>query len=163
MKIFHKHFNNKIVEPFIIFEDDVKKYRDLPEFLQVPNNTDLLYLSKCGLIKDDNRIYYNCIKYDIIDKVLIRIYNMLSTNGILIYSLKGLLTFYHTNLESYKDNIVWDIYLTKMQPYLNVYALKIPLVYQYGEIGGLEEDTKIEYNDNTAITYPDDWKEKKIY
>jgi hypothetical protein len=44
----------KPFQPFAIFEDDVKKYRDFPQTLEVPANTDILYigLSSCGMNHD---------------------------------------------------------------------------------------------------------------
>jgi hypothetical protein len=31
-------------KPFVIFEDDVKKYRKFPDFVDIPNNCDLFYI-----------------------------------------------------------------------------------------------------------------------
>ena len=62
--------------------------------------------------------------------------------------------------ESYFKNIIWDIYTAQIQPYLNVYALKKPLVYQYEEIGGQEKATKINYIDKADIPISKEWINK---
>ena len=70
---------------------------------------------------------------------------MLSLHGILVCSIRGLLSLQKCFMESYFTNKAWDIFIAQIQPYLNVYALKIPLVYQYLKLGGEEKSTKIEY------------------
>ena len=62
--------------------------------------------------------------------------------------------------ESYFKNTIWDIFTAQIQPYLNVYALKKPLVYQYGKIGGQEKYTKINYIDKADIPIPNKWINK---
>ena len=57
-------------------------------------------------------------------------------------------------------NIIWDIYTAQIQPYLNVYALKKPLVYQYKKIGGDEKPTKINYIDKADIPISKKWINK---
>ena len=52
-----------------------------------------------------------------------------------------------------------DIYTAQLQPYYNFYALRAPLVYQYGLIGGQEGPTKIEFN-NERTDIPDYWINK---
>ena len=63
-------------------------------------------------------------------------------------------------LEGYYKNTIWDIYTAQIQPYLNVYALKNPLVYQYEKIGGVEEHTKINYIDTEEKALPPTWINK---
>lgn len=69
------------------------------------------------------------------------LYIGLSNWGMIICSIRGLLNIQKCMFEEYFNNKVWDYYTALIQPYLNVYALKEPLVYQYGEIGGEEKDT----------------------
>lgn len=57
-------------------------------------------------------------------------------------------------------NIIWDIFTAQIHPFYNVYAMKIPLVYQYGEIGGQERQTKIEYNNNFDKNIDMEWINK---
>ena len=148
-------------QPFVIFEDDVKKYRDFPEFIDIPENSDLLYLglSLWGM-KNNNKADPNCVCYKNIDSYdhIIRIYNMLSLHGIMICSLRGLLTLQKCLLEDFYKCQGWDISIAQAQPYLNVYALKEPLVYQFGEIGGIEKPTKINYKQLQEKSLPEKWK-----
>ena len=57
-------------------------------------------------------------------------------------------------MESYFKNKPSDIFYANMQPYINVYALKNPLVYQYSKIGGQEKGTKINYIDTDKKFIP---------
>ena len=54
-------------------------------------------------------------------------------------------------LEAYYENINWDIYLSNIQPHINAYALRVPLVYQYQGLNGMEEDTFTEFNLKNSI------------
>lgn len=69
---------------------------------------------------------------------------MLAIHGMIVCSMRGLLTLQKCMFESYFKNIICDIYTAQIQPYLNIYSLKKPLVYQYGKIGGQESPTKID-------------------
>jgi hypothetical protein len=150
---------NKPFQPFVIFEDDVKKYNDFPANIEIPDDTDILYigLSKCGR-KKQKHCSTVCSKN--INDNIIRIYNMLSLHGIIVCSIRGLLTLQKCFLESYFKNIIWDTYTAQIQPYLNIYALKKPLVYQFGEIGGQEKPTKINYIDKSDIPISNEWINK---
>jgi len=88
---------------------------------------------------------------------------MLATHGMIICSIRGLLAFQKCLLEDYFTNRAWDISIANMQPYLNVYALKIPLVYQFGELGGGENEnnTKFSINGNEAKEIPKEWINKR--
>ena len=85
---------------------------------------------------------------------------MLASHGIIVCSMRGLLTMQKCMFESFFKNVAWDIYLAQIQPYLNVYALKKPLVYQYMKIGGQEKETKIDYINKTDIEIPNEWIDK---
>ena len=124
--------NNKPFQPFAILEDDVKKNCDFPSDIEIPDDTDILYigLSRCGM--NNNEAGTVCFKN--INDNIIKIYNMLSLHGIIICSMRGLLSIQKCMLEGYFKNIIWDIFTAQIQPYLNVYALKNPLVYQYEKI-----------------------------
>ena len=127
--------------------------------IDIPDDTDILYigLSRCGM---NNRTAKNDVRFININEDLIRIYNMLSLHGIIICSIRGLLMIQKCMLEGYYKNTIWDIYTAQMQPYLNVYALKNPLVYQYEDIGGVEEHTKLTYMDMENREMPQNWINK---
>ena len=153
---------NKPFQPFAIFEDDVKKFRDFPLDIEIPDDTDILYigLSICGINNSTPEGQYTTVCSNNINDDIIRVHNMLSLHGIIVCSIRGLLTLQKCMLESYFTNTIWDIYTAQIQPYLNVYALKNPLVYQYGKIGGCECATKIDYVDKENIPIPKEWINK---
>lgn len=72
-------------------------YREFPESVFIPINTDILYigLSSWGIDQNDigrpDLAYYTKLT-DSNYTHLVKIYNMLSTHGLLICSLKGLFT-----------------------------------------------------------------------
>ena len=150
---------NKPFQPFVIFEDDVKKYNDFPANIEIPDDTDILYigLSNCGMEK---KKHCNTVCSKNINDNIIKVYNMLSLHGIIVCSIRGLLSLQKCFLESYFKNKIWDIYTAQIQPYLNVYALKKPLVYQFREIGGQEKLTKINYIDKPDIPISNEWINK---
>jgi hypothetical protein len=147
--------NNKPFQPFAILEDDVKKNCDFPSDIEIPDDTDILYigLSRCGM----NNHEAGTVCFKNINDNIIKIYNMLSLHGIIICSMRGLLSIQKCMLEGYFKNIIWDIFTAQIQPYLNVYALKNPLVYQYEKIGGHEEETRIDYIDKADVSIPKEW------
>lgn len=152
----------KPFKPFVILEDDIKKADDFPEHIEIPENTDILYigLSSWGMT-DKNYGINNSVCYTNIDDNIIRIYNMLSSHGFIICSLRGLLSVQKCMMEVFINSDPWDIFLARLQPHLNVYALKNPLVYQYGEIGGQEYYTKISYTTSDKHI-PKEWIKHNI-
>lgn len=143
--------------PFAILEDDIKKYREIPENISIPNDADILYvgLSIFGLGPQSNTI--NTLYINDIDEEIIKVYNILSSHSIIICSIRGLLTYQKSLIESFYKEKPWDNLYASMQPYLNVYALKEPLFYQYGNIGGVDLATKFHFKNN-KITM-----EEKLY
>lgn len=131
-------------KPFILLEDDSKR-NIRPDYLDIPDNSDWLYvgITKCGLTK--NRGWNNSVNYNIIDDTYIRVFNMLSTHGMMICSIRGANLLKEMLLDSYKTNTPIDILFAEMQKNINAYALRKPLVYQYKLIGGCEFETNIEY------------------
>ena len=150
-------------QPFVIFEDDVKKYRKFQDFIEIPDNCDLFYigLSQWGMTDAkngvNNSVCYNDIDYN---NDIIRILNMLSTHCIIICSLRGMLSLQKCLLEDFYKCQGWDRSICYIQSYLNVYALKEPLVYQYGKLGGEELYTKINFEKLKKKSLPEKWKNK---
>ena len=133
-------------QPFVILEDDVSFYREFPEYLEVPNDADLVHIGISKAAMGENRWCYNLYADDVNDD-LIRVFNMLSSHGIMICTALGASTFQKCMMESFFTNVPWDIHASNMQPFYNVYALKKPLVYQDLEYGGQEGQTKCELTD----------------
>ena len=145
----------KPFQPFAIFEDDVKHFRDFPSGIDIPDDADILYigLTNWGTNGTDFMASPDSVLYDDIDDHLIKVYNMCATHGLIVCSAGGLLAIQKCMMESYFLNIGWDIHLSQIQPYYNVYALKHPLVYQYAPLGGYEIETKIQYDTECFTKY----------
>ena len=133
---------NKQFQPFIMYEDDCSKFREFPECIEIPDNADFCYIgiSECSM-KDSNSIqdafYYKNVNSDVV-----RIYNMLAMHGIMVCSAAGALAIQKSILECFFEDIAWDVCVAQIQYYYNVYALRIPLVYQDSKYGGQELKTK---------------------
>lgn len=147
--------------PFGLLEDDVNKYRDFPDFIDIPDNTDILYIGTSIYGYNHSIKWANLNVFtESIDKRkdIYKINNMLSTHGFIITSKQGL----HYCIKSMEiakhNNIHYDIILAGMQNHYNVYCLKTPLVYQDGKVGGSEDATKRELKLNLLnVKIPDNY------
>lgn len=135
---------NQPFKPFVILEDDIKKCKELPKNIDIPDDTDWLYVgvSQCGLNSFGNDNSWQWIKN--VDDTVCKIYHMLGTHAIMICSVRGLLAYQRAMSNAHYRNIDWDKPLAAQQHLLNVYALKNPLFYQYAKLGGLEHDTNFQ-------------------
>lgn len=143
--------NQKINEgfkPFVIIEDDVSIYDNIPNFLDIPDDSDFLYIgiSRKGLVVNKNCGLRNNIYADDINENIVRIYNMLGTHAIMICSAAGGAAYQRSNMENYFKTQAWDLYLAKLQPHYKFYALRKPIFYQDKKYGGYEELTKYVLN-----------------
>ena len=149
--------------PFVLFEDDIKKFRDIPDKIEIPDDADLLYvgLSRWGMTDEPFGVQ-GAICFTNVDDFpqLIKVKNMLSTHGFIVCSIRGLLTLQKCLFEDYYKNRGYDMVLAYIQPYINAYALRNPLVYQYYPIGGQEIATKIKINSNIERDIPEKWLNK---
>lgn len=142
---------NKFV-PFGLLEDDVSKYREFPDNIEIPNNTDILYIGTSTYGYNHSIKWgsnFNVYTESINDRTdIYKINNMLSTHGFIIISKRGLEYCKKCMNISIQKNIPYDNYFAGLQSHYNVYCLKTPLVYQDGKVGGCEEATKRELNLN---------------
>lgn len=134
-------------QPFVLFEDDISKYKEFPEYLSIPEDCDILYigLSLCGLKNDQGwqpKLWTEEVKDN---NEILRIYNMLSGHGIMVCSPSGALALQKAVLEGYFSHKTWDVFMAAIQPFYNVYALKEPLVYQDISLGGIESKTRVSF------------------
>lgn len=148
-------------QPFVILEDDVKCYREMPAALELPDDCDLCYLglSEWGLTDQPNGVCHSVCCTEVNDD-LVRVYNMLSTHGLLVGSIRGLLALQKCLVDDYYKHQGWDRSLAQMQPYIHAYALKVPLVYQYGPLGG-EDNERATHITHTRFLHqplPEAWK-----
>lgn len=134
--------NTRPFQPFVMLEDDASKYREFPEYIDIPIDADIVYLGlhSWGYSKDEA---INTIFADDVDNDLMRVKNLLALHGVMICSAAGGAVFERCMTESYYRDKPWDIPITHAQPFYKVYALKTPLVYQDYEYGGKESVTKI--------------------
>ena len=149
--------------PFVILEDDAKKHRDMPEALSVPDDTDICYigLSEWGMTDQPNGSKGTVCFSEVegCDEV-IRIYNMLSTHGLMLCSVRGLLALQKCLVEDFYKKRGWDRSLAQVQPHLRVYALKTPLVYQCAALGGVENErsTRVTHRSLRRRELPASWR-----
>lgn len=154
----------KPFQPFMIFEDDVTKFREFPKMIDIPDDTDILYTGISGWGMTDKQANIDVVCIEFVDNYpeIVRIKNMLSGHGILVCSIRGMLSLQKCRMEAYFKNIKvgegGDIFFAHIQPYLKVYALKRPLVYQYGRIGGQERHTKITFDEEKNSPMNPNWK-----
>lgn len=133
---------NKPFQPFVMLEDDASKYRQFPEYIDIPMDADIVYLGlhSWGYSKDEP---INIIYSEHVDKNLMRVKNLLALHAVMICSAAGGALMQRCMTESFYRDKPWDIPITLSQPFYHVYALKIPLVYQDKKYGGKENVTKI--------------------
>lgn len=147
----------KPFQPFIILEDDASKYRSFPDYLDIPFNADLVYLGLTvyGWGHKINRAMRLVYSEDY-NADYIKVNNMLATHAIMVCSPAGAAMITKCMMDSYYKNEPWDISLASSQPFYNIYALKIPLVYQDEKYGGREKSTKITVANNWFKKIPND-------
>jgi hypothetical protein len=135
---------NKPFRPFIMYEDDCSKYRQYPEYIELPDNSDICYigLSTYSITTGNNVVTHTFLNQ--INNDVVRIYNMLATHGILVTSAAGASAMQKSLIDAYymNDIVAWDIPIASIQSYYNVYALKTPLVFQDSKYGGFEDATR---------------------
>ena len=68
---------------------------------------------------------------------------MLKTHGVMVCSPQAVEILLQCMKVGYNTGKVWDIFTAMIQPYYNVYALTVPLVYQDKNYQGNETGSKI--------------------
>lgn len=148
---------NKPFQPFVILEDDAAICEKIQDLIDIPNNCDLFYLGTSGYTLDSNTFHTTFKKphFKNINSEIIQLYNMLSGHAIMICSIRGLLAYQKCMFESFYRNIPSDNTLAHIQPYLNVYAFKKPIIYQGGPRGAGRENTDIKIDEKKDNIIPD--------
>jgi hypothetical protein len=147
-------------QPFVMYEDDCSKDGDFPESIEIPDDTDWLYIGLSRSSWDGKiDIYQNF--YKIIDDKVVRIYNMLGMHGIIVCSAAGALAIQKGVMEAYYQNYAWDIWVAELQSYYNVYALKTPLVYQDSKYAGHEGHTRFKITSEIDNPLPPEYVNTK--
>ena len=137
--------NSKPFQPFVILEDDVSFYREMPKEIDIPNDADLFYLGLSQLAMNDGKAIDN-ISAQQIDENVYQIFNMLSGHAIMICSPLGASAYQKAMIDGFYQEKIWDVFAAEMQVNYNVYALKKPLFLQDLKLGGREAATNFELN-----------------
>jgi hypothetical protein len=147
-KALQEQDRTKPFKPFIIIEDDVSFFHKR-ETIETPNDTDILYIGISAWGSNEIANTSKLCSFRINDEIS-RIYNMLSTHGLMICSAVGANILQKCIMEAYYKDNFYDLPLSKIQPFYNIYCLNKPLVFQDAIYGGHEEHTKItlDTNDN---------------
>ena len=127
----HYEILNKAEVPFIILEDDCTLNKEVPEFIEVPDNADSLYLgiSHWGRYLNHSGPY---VHYSKVNDNIVRVHNMLATHAILYlsqeYANMCKRISYHFGYEV--ENHL-DIGFAEVHKFFNVYSFDEPLFRQY--------------------------------
>ena len=118
---------NEPFQPFILLEDDVSLSETLSDNIEIPDDADIIYIGvSCGGLGKNARYTKGVPLYAInYNEKYIRVYNMLSTHGMLISSIQGLFILQQCLMEDYMYDRHYDLSICQIQPYYNIYALKI--------------------------------------
>lgn len=118
--------------PFIVFEDDIELNGYFDPIIELPDDTDALYLGLSRFSLINGRTDRNLIA-ERVDEDIYRIYNMLAAHAIL-YVNKEYYKFLGKAIQAMLDvNRNQDNARAETMKYFNVYALNTPLFYQGGK------------------------------
>ena len=135
--------NSKPFQPFVILEDDVSFYREMPKEIDIPNDADLFYLGLSQLAMNNGHATDN-ISAQQIDENTYQIFNMLSGHAVMICSPLGAAAYQKAMIDGFYQEKIWDVFAAEMQENYNVYTLKKPIFLQDLKLGGREAATNLE-------------------
>lgn len=135
--------NHKVFQPFVILEDDVSFYREMPKEIDIPNDADLFYLGLSQLAMNNGKAIDDISSKEV-DENTYQIFNMLSGHAIMICSALGAAAYQKAMIDSFYQEKIWDVFAAEMQINYNVYALKKPIFLQDLKFGGREASTNFE-------------------
>lgn len=162
-------------KPFIILEDDCDftdfNYNFIIDNIYIKSkNVDAIYLGLSECNSHESYLLYDIdmkLKIKNIDDTYFQIFNMLSAHSILYMRreyVKFLYKYLYDIYLNQNSNIIWDLYLARIQCLRTIYALKEPIFYQ-NDIKNINL-TKINYrhliqrsHNNPLLTY----KENILY
>lgn len=127
----HYEILNKAKVPFIILEDDCSLNKDVPELVEIPDNSDALYLgiSHWGRYLNHSGPYVHTTK---VNENIVRVYNMLATHAIMYISqeyaniCKKISYNFGYEIENHLD-----IGFAEVHKFFNIYSFDEPLFRQY--------------------------------
>jgi hypothetical protein len=122
---------SKIDPPFILFEDDCLLHNFKPE-IEVPDDADAIYLGTSQWAR-----YFSFsgpfVHYDIVDKDIVRVYNMLGGHSILYLTQEYVrmcqrISYHASQVIGYNQ----DPGFAEVQKYFNIYSVNDPFFKQSG-------------------------------
>ena len=141
----------KYKPPFLLLEDDVEyNFDTIPDELEIPDNTDGLYLglSTGGGHKINNYDHGNSSLIPF-NSTLVKVKNMLTTHAVLYLNLKYMMHI--RNLLILYPHYYNDVLISQIQNKYNIYALRDCYFYQSSKLGGHEKPTKISITNTTTF------------
>jgi hypothetical protein len=157
LEIFKKELTGD--RPFIILEDDCQVLYDTPT-ISCPDDADALYLGVSQWIYphayDTLGRGFHIRENTAIDCIdmyptVTRIKGMTGTHAILYISREYIRRFIHLMNPLLEKTIPHDLVFATMHPSYNIYALKEPMYYQDGTLGGQEGVTKLAYKGESYV------------
>jgi hypothetical protein len=117
--------------PFIVVEDDIEITGSFSPILEIPENSDAVYLGISKFSLNNGKTYQDIVAEDVGAEIY-RIYNMLAAHAIL-YITKDYYRFISKAIQSMIDvGKNQDNARAETMKYFNIYALGSPLFYQDG-------------------------------
>jgi len=133
---------SKYKPPFLLLEDDIKETQDIPNELEIPDNTDAFYLGlSSGGGHPTNNYDEGNSKFEYINNNLFKVKNMLTTHAIL-YVNPTYISHVRNQLIT-KPTYYNDVIISQIQNKFNVYCHNESYFYQWKELDGHENATKI--------------------
>jgi len=125
--------HNEATVPYTASDDDSVANGEIPEFIKVPDDADVVYLinSTWRANSTFTQGEIGCIGYQI-DDAYFRIQNMLGLSVCIVCTLRGQEYLKDCLRESIDTSNPPDLILARKQPEYNVYSLNVPMFYQYG-------------------------------
>lgn len=141
---------SKYYPPFLLLEDDIKDTQNIPDILEIPDNTDAFYL---GLSSGGGHISDNYddedSQFEHINDNLYKVKNMLCTHAILYITPNYLLNVRNQLIT--KPDYYNDVVISQIQNKFNIYCHDKSYFYQDKELEGHEKATSIILKQNLII------------
>jgi len=140
----------KYKTPFLLLQDDIEVTRDIPDTIEIPDDTDAFYL---GLSTGGGHVSNNYDDgdsiYENINNNLYKIKNMLCAHAIL-YITSNYTNYFRNQLIT-KPTYYDDVVASQIQNKFNIYCHQESYFYQDLIYGGQEKATKIRLKNNKVI------------
>lgn len=146
----HNILQQNLDNPVLIVEDDIVFQKNPNLIIDVPNDADAFYFGISGTGMDETTTRNRTVNkqdYDIYDKTLIRIKNMLCAHAILYLGKSYKETLSKKTLHSIMP---CDVDMCELQPLFKIYGLRYPICWQSMKFNATdwnEHITKVRFNE----------------